>query len=102
MTKLTIANIKPGQFCHVGSDDEVSEFIGFSTSSQALAPLFLGNLYAFRKEHQKTRNSEQQYAWFNTKDPLGEYCWAAYYWNGKWRVGTSAGILRLRKVNPSD
>jgi hypothetical protein len=85
----TIATIKAGQSVKAGYKSFLTdcEFLGFSTDHDI--PAF-NTLAEIRSQ---VADKEIYKAIFRDLD--GNYTWVAYFWNGRWRVGTSADTLKL-------
>lgn len=112
-----MATIRPGTKCEVREAGttpfpDSSRFLGFSLSRPRFSDAKLSDtdiseladtertLRAWRKHHNlKASDYPRQYAWFETDSAAnGLYTWAAYYWRGRWRLGTSADTFTLVPV----
>ena len=91
---IRITSLAAGQVIQAGYRKWYSpcQFIGFGTDTN-----FKSVPYATLKEiRSHVADKEAHYAVFH--DIEGDYTWAAYYWQGRWRVGTSADTLKLAAV----
>lgn len=88
----TIATIKAGQTVKAGYKSFKSDckFLGFGTDFDTAAFATLGEIRS------QVADKEVHKAIFH--DIEGDYTWTAYFWNGRWRVGSSADTLKLAAV----
>lgn len=85
----TIATIKAGQIIKAGYKDftSVCEFLGFGTDYE------IASFATLREIRSQVADKEVHKAIFRELEDGST--WAAYYWNGRWRVGSSADTLKL-------
>jgi hypothetical protein len=91
---VTIATIKRGEAALVGYKHFSNRciFHGFYTDSDCTGPGF----DSLRQLRSNVADSECYHALF--EDIEGGYAWVAYFWNGRWRVGSSAHTLKMQPV----
>ena len=105
MTKPTISNIEPGRVYKAGyirgdrNFTDANEFLGFKVGSlfftnlrQLKAHFGISNLRELEFETERLEFGSVTAEFFNVDE---QYVWAAYLWNGGFKVGTSADALKL-------
>ena len=108
MTKPTISNIEPGRIYNAGyirgerNFSDPNRFVGFKVGSLNFTNLkqlkqYFGvtNLRDLEFEADRIEAGSVTAEFY---DCNGEFFWAAYLWNGSFKVGTSADKLRLQSV----
>ncbi len=91
MSTLRIKNIKRGDHVQAGDKGfvDTNEFLGFYTDSDGTGLGFA----TLRELKSQVADKDSHYAIFRSVE---DGCnWAAYFWNGRWRVGSSANTLKL-------
>lgn len=85
----TIATIIAGQILQAGDNKfiDMNEFLGFGTDSDTPVYSTLSQLKS------NVADPDAHYAIF--RNVTEDYTWAAYRFNGRWRVGSSARSLKL-------
>lgn len=86
---ITIATITAGQILQAGDCKftDINEFLGFGTDGDT--PIY-DTLAQLRSN---VADPDTYYAIFH--NVAENYTWAAYRFNGRWRVGSSARSLKL-------
>jgi hypothetical protein len=100
--RITIATLKPGDVVMAGYRKfmDANEFIGFTSDDfsmfatrQDLSSITVYDSYNALKSNVADRENDKVI--FCEEDGT---LWAAYRWNNRWRVGTSADTLKLAAV----
>lgn len=90
MARITIATIKPGTTVKTGYRNRnwsPSTFLGFGTDNETASFPSLAQLRS------NVADEDAHRALF--RDEEGDFIWAAYRYNGRWVVGSSADRLQL-------
>jgi hypothetical protein len=105
MTKPTISNIEPGRIYNAGyirgerNFTDLNRFVGFKVGSLTFTNLKqLKQYFGVRNLRDLEFEADRIEAGSVTAefyDCNGEFFWAAYLWNGGFKVGTSADALKL-------
>jgi hypothetical protein len=105
MTKTTISNIEPGRVYNAGyvrgqrNFTDANEFLGFKVGSlfftnlkQLKENFGVSNLKELEFEAERLELGSVTAEFFNVDE---QYTWAAYLYNGGFKVGSSADALKL-------
>lgn len=91
MSSLRINSIQRGDYVQAGDKwlMDTNEFLGFYTDNEGTGLGFA----TLRELKSQVADQGSHYAIFRS---VADGCnWAAYFWNGRWRVGSSANTLKL-------